>query len=79
MAKIIADITAVFSEVSFKNLKFILPFKAAIVRAPKAPIAEASVGVAIPANIDPRTRKINAIGRARVFNNSVFSIEALFE
>ena len=79
MAKIIVDITAVFSEVSFKNLKFIFPFTAAIIRAPKAPIAEASVGVAIPANIDPRTRKINSTGRARVFNNSVFLIEPFFE
>ena len=34
----------------------------------------ASVGVAIPANIEPRTKKIKDIGSASVFNNSTLSI-----
>ena len=41
-----------------------------MIRAPKAPIAEASVGVAIPAKIDPSTRKIKVTGKARVFITS---------
>ena len=51
----------------------------AITRAPKAPIAEASVGVAIPANIEPSTRKIKIIGSANVLNNSIFSTDSSFK
>jgi hypothetical protein len=39
----------------------------AIIRAPKAPTPAASVGVAMPAIIDPRTTKIKAAGGSRVF------------
>ena len=79
IVKIIVDTTAVFSEVSFKKLKFIFLFINAITKAPKAPIAAASVGVAIPANIDPSTRKIKIIASASVLNNSIFSIHKPFE
>jgi hypothetical protein len=40
-----------------------------------APIAEASVGVAIPAIIDPKTKIISKRGRARVFNISLNEAE----
>ena len=33
----------------------------AISKAPKAPIAAASVGVAIPANIEPSTKKLRLL------------------
>ena len=46
----------------------------AINKAPNAPIAAASVGVAIPANIEPRTKKIKTTGRASVLNNSTLFI-----
>jgi hypothetical protein len=74
IVKIIVDTTAVFSEVSLINLRLIFPFINAITKAPKAPIAEASVGVAIPANIEPNTKKIKVIGRASVLNISIFLI-----
>ena len=35
--------------------------------APKAPTAAASVGYAIPANIDPSTAMINSIGKTKAF------------
>ena len=79
MAKIIVDTTAVFSEVSIRNLKFIFLFIRAIIKAPKAPTADASVGVAIPANIEPKTEKINITGRANVLIISILLIDFSFE
>ena len=79
IVKIIVDTTAVFSEASFINLKFIFPFIRAIIKAPKAPMAAASVGVAMPAKIDPSTRKIKITGRASVFKISIFLIGASLE
>ena len=49
------------------------------IKAPKAPIAAASVGVATPAKIDPSTRKIKITGRASVFKISIFLIGASLE
>ena len=58
IVKIIVDTTAVFSDVSLIKVRLIFLLINAITSAPKAPMAAASVGVAIPAKIDPRTRKI---------------------
>ena len=48
--------------------KLKLPFKAEMMSAPKAPTPAASVGVAMPAMIDPRTTKIRVVGGRRVLN-----------
>ena len=45
---------------------------AAHTMAPKAPIAEASLGVAKPKNIDPMTANIRLIGNMRLVNNINF-------
>ena len=76
MVKIIVETIAVFSLVSFKKLRLNFPFTIVISIAPIAPIAEASVGVAIPAIIEPRTIIISIKGRARVFNISVIGVVA---
>ena len=73
IVNIIVETIAVFSEVSFKKCKLTFLFTNAINKAPNAPIAAASVGVAIPANIEPRTKKIKTIGSASVLNNSTLS------
>ena len=70
IVNIIVDTIAVFSEDSLINAKFIFPFSNAIINAPNAPIAAASVGVAIPAKIEPNTKKINKNGSAKVLNKS---------
>jgi hypothetical protein len=74
IVKIIVETTAVFSEVSFKKFKLTFLLINAINKAPNAPMAAASVGVAIPANIEPRTKKIKTIGSARVLSSSTLSI-----
>ena len=74
IVKIIVETTAVFSEVSFMKFKLTSLLINAINKAPNAPMAAASVGVAIPANIEPRTKKIKIIGSARVLNSSTLSI-----
>ena len=63
---------AVFSLVSFKKLSESFPLINAIIIAPIAPMAAASVGVAIPPIIDPKTKTISTRGRANVFKISVF-------
>ena len=68
------ETTAVFSDVSLIKVRLIFLLINAITSAPKAPMAAASVGVAIPAKIDPRTRKIKVIGSARVLNKSIKSL-----
>ena len=72
MVNIIVVTIAVFSLVSFKKLKVSFPFINAIIRAPIAPIAAASVGVAIPPIIEPSTNTISINGRANVFKISIF-------
>ena len=71
IVKIIVDTTADFSDVSLIKVRLIFLFINAIISAPKAPMAAASVGVAIPAKIDPKTRKIKVIGSARVLSKSI--------
>ena len=44
--------------------------------APTAPIDAASVGVAIPSSIDPRTRTISIIGKRIIFK--VFNVKGFF-
>ncbi len=41
---------------------------------PKAPMAEASLGVARPKKIDPMTVKIRAMGRMRLGTNNIFCL-----
>ena len=74
IVNIIVETIAVFSEDSLINAKVIFPFTNAIINAPNAPIAAASVGVAIPAKIEPSTKKINKNGRARVLNKLIILI-----
>ena len=66
---------AVFSLASLIKAKLNFPFIRAINRAPMAPIADASVGVAIPAMIDPRTRTIKSKGMASVFKTSMLDAD----
>ena len=68
MPKIIAPVKADLSVTSFKILKFSLLLKTAKIIDPNAPTPAASVGVAIPANIDPKTKIIRAIGGIKDFN-----------
>ena len=79
MAKIIVDTTAVFSDVSIRNLILTFLFIRAIIKAPKAPMADASVGVAIPANMEPKTERIKITGRANVLIISILLIDFSFE
>ena len=66
--KIIVVTVAVLTLVSFRSFKSNLPFSIAIKIAPRAPTPAASVGVAIPAMIDPSTTNISNIGGSSVIN-----------
>ena len=57
IVNIIVETIAVFSEDSLINAKVIFPFTNAIISAPNAPIAAASVGVAIPERLNLVLRK----------------------
>ena len=71
MVKIIVDTIAVFWLVSFMKPKDNFPFIRTIKSAPAAPIADASVGVAIPAIMEPKTKIIYINGKARVLRISL--------
>ena len=74
--KIIAPVNADLSVTSFKTLKFNRLFKTASKIEPKAPTPAASVGVAKPANIEPRTKKIKKIGGKKDLKiNCIFSLK----
>ena len=64
------DTIAVLWLVSLIKFISIFLFSAAIKSAPIAPIAEASVGVATPAIIEPRTKKIKDSGSPSVLKIS---------
>ena len=70
IANIMVDTIAVLWLVSLIKPISIFLFSAAIISAPIAPSAEASVGVATPAIIEPRTKKIKDSGRPRVLKIS---------
>ena len=75
IVKIIVETIAVFWLVSFINPKDNLPLIRTIKSAPAAPIADASVGVAIPAIIEPKTKIIKSSGKARVLRISLNDAE----
>ncbi len=73
--KIIVDIIAVFWLVSFIKSRDNFSLIRAIKSAPAAPIADASVGVAIPAIIEPKTKIIKSNGKASVLRISLNDAE----
>ena len=62
-----APVKADLSVTSLRTLKLNLLFNIANIIDPKAPTPAASVGVAYPANIDPNTKNIRAIGGIKDF------------
>ena len=61
LIRVVASIT------SFRTVRVNFRFASVRRMAPKAPIAAASVGEAIPKKIDPRTARIKKAGGTRAF------------
>ena len=68
IANTIAVIFTVSSELSYSIFHENLPYSTASTTAPTLPSAEDSVGVAIPAKIEPSTTMINASGGTMAFS-----------
>ena len=80
MVKIIVVTIKVFFDVSIRKFQLNFLLTTVIKIAPNAPIPAASVGVAIPIIIDPKTIKIKKTGSAKVFISSmepIFSADKL--